>query len=63
MKLSMSSEEKIIEYVARAESTWNEYLTVSGWRKDFEKLTKEMCLRLEHQFFLKLLSGIGSHPE
>ena len=31
LKLSMNSEDRIVEYVARAESSWNEYLTVSGW--------------------------------
>ena len=63
LKLSMNSDDKIIEYVAKSESAWNEYLMVSGWHKDFELLTKEMRLRLEHLFFLKLLSGIGNHPE
>ena len=63
LKLSMTSEDRIVEYVARSESLWNEYLTVSGWRQDMSGMTKEMKTRLDHLFFLKLLSGISSHPE
>ena len=63
LKLSMSSDICIVEYVAKCESAWNEYLTVSGWREDMSNMSKEMKLCLEHIFFLKLLSGISSHPE
>ena len=31
LKLTMNSDEHIVDYVAKAESSWNEYLTVSGW--------------------------------
>ena len=63
LKLTMNSEERIVDYVAKAESSWNEYLTVSGWRQDMNSMTKEMRIRLEHLFFLKLLSGISNHPK
>ena len=59
----MTSEDHIIEYVAKCESSWNDYLSVSGWHDNMANMSKEMKQQLEHIFFLKLLSGISSHPE
>ena len=51
LKLTMTSDDRIVEYVAKCESSWNEYLTVSGWRDDMASMSKEMKLRLEPLFF------------